>query len=262
MDGLMLFDPLFRVPLLTGLVLAMALALLGAYLRLRDEWLAAFALSHVAAAGGVLGLPLGLPVVLTGVLAAGTTALVLGLIRTISNNHYAWTILFGWAAALVLAANTRQGSVVTESLLRGQLYFSSIWHLAGAVLLLGILLLSLPWLSRRLMISRFFPDYYQGNRIPVWPHRLLYGALVVGAAVLGTVAMGAVPAFAMFFVPPWIAFVLCHGWRSAVYCSVLIGVAAYLLSFVLAMQLDQPFGPVLVLVLAALAPLRLLGYLR
>ena len=35
------FDPLFRVPLANGLLLALVLPLLGAYVRLRNEWLAA-----------------------------------------------------------------------------------------------------------------------------------------------------------------------------------------------------------------------------
>ena len=37
----LLVDPLFRVPFLTGLLLAGLLPLIGMYLRLRGEWLAA-----------------------------------------------------------------------------------------------------------------------------------------------------------------------------------------------------------------------------
>jgi zinc/manganese transport system permease protein len=259
MGELIFFDPLFRVPFFNGLILAVVLSLVGAYLRLRDEWLAAFALAHVAAAGGVLSLPLGLPVVVTASLAAGLVALVLNLLPRANNNHYAWTILLGWSAALIFAANTHQGSVVAESLLRGQLYFSHMGHLWAAGALLALLLVSLPWLSKRLMVSRFFPDFFSANRLPAWRHRLLFGVLVVFAAVLGTVAMGAVPAFAMFFVPAWVAFVLCRGWKKALIVTMVLGVLAYLVGFAVAMQFDQPFGATLVVVLAALAPLRLLG---
>ena len=45
---------LFLIPFLTGLGLAILLPLLGCYLRLRDEWLAALAYSHVSAAGALL----------------------------------------------------------------------------------------------------------------------------------------------------------------------------------------------------------------
>ena len=41
--GVRIFDPLFAMPFFTGLVFAVLLPLFGAYLRLRDEWLAALA---------------------------------------------------------------------------------------------------------------------------------------------------------------------------------------------------------------------------
>jgi len=47
----LLWDPLFRAALFTGLVLSVVLPLLGVYLHLRREWLATLGLSHVAAAG-------------------------------------------------------------------------------------------------------------------------------------------------------------------------------------------------------------------
>lgn len=256
---MMLFDPLFRVPFFNGLVLTAALTLIGAYLRMRDEWLAAFALAQVAAAGGVLGLPLGVPVILTAGLAAGLLALVYGLLPRVNNNHYGVAIVLGWAAALLLAANTHQGSVIIESLLRGQLYFSGVGHLVAAVVLLLLVLSLLPWLSRRLMVGRFFPDHYTANRQPAWPHRVGFGLLVVASVVLGTVALGAVPAFALFFIPSWVAFALARGWRRALVLSLVLAVAAYLVAFALAIELDQPFGPVLVLVLVTLTPLRLLA---
>jgi zinc/manganese transport system permease protein len=47
----LVFDPLFRVPFANGLLLALLLPVLGAYVRLRDEWLAALGLAQVTAAG-------------------------------------------------------------------------------------------------------------------------------------------------------------------------------------------------------------------
>ncbi|KAB2921217.1 MAG: ABC transporter, partial [Dechloromonas sp.] len=48
-----MWSELFLVPFLTGLLLAVVLPLLGCYLRLRDEWLAALAYAHVTAAGAL-----------------------------------------------------------------------------------------------------------------------------------------------------------------------------------------------------------------
>ena len=56
-----LIDPLFRLPFLTGLTFALVLPVLGMYLRLREEWLAALAFAQVAAAGSLASSILGLP---------------------------------------------------------------------------------------------------------------------------------------------------------------------------------------------------------
>jgi zinc/manganese transport system permease protein len=250
MGWMTVFDPLFRVPLANGLLLAFALPLLGGYLRMRGEWLAALGYSHLAAAGAVVALPLGAPMLLTASVAAASGATVKGLLPRATNSHYAGMVVLGWSASLILAANTHQGAVVAESVLRGQLYFTGVGHLLAAGLLLAVLLPCLPWLSPRLMLGRFFPDHFAANQLPAWRHRLLFGALVVWAAVLGTVALGAFPAFALFFVPAWVAFILATGWRRAMLLTVGIGVGAYLVAFVLAIGLDQPFGPVLAMVLA------------
>ena len=53
------FDPLFRVPLANGFLLALVLPVLGAYVRLRNEWLAALGLAQVTAAGGVMAILVG-----------------------------------------------------------------------------------------------------------------------------------------------------------------------------------------------------------
>lgn len=56
-----MWNELFLLPFLTGLALAIVLPLLGAYLRLRDEWLAALSYAHIAAAGALLALVSSLP---------------------------------------------------------------------------------------------------------------------------------------------------------------------------------------------------------
>lgn len=259
MSDWLIFDPLFRLPFFTGLLLTVALSLVGAYLRMRDEWLAAMGLSHVAAAGGVMALPLGIPTAAGALVLAGVAALLKGIMPRPSNSHYGLMLLVGWAGALMLAANIHQGEVVGEALLRGQLYFTALPHLVAAAVLTAVLLVSLHWLSPRLLTERFFPDFYSANRTPAWPHRLLFGGLVVVAAVLGTMAMGAMSAFAMFFVPAWVAFVLVRGWRWALLLTVGLAVASYVTAFILSMSLDQPFGPTLTVCLVVLAMLRLLA---
>ncbi|MGE5946401.1 MAG: ABC transporter, partial [Betaproteobacteria bacterium] len=70
---------------------------------------------------------------------------------------------------------------------------------------------------------------------------------------LATMGVGVMGAFALVFIPPWIAFRRAGNWRAGIIWSVVIGVAAYVIAFALALALDQPFGPVLALMLAAVA---------
>jgi zinc/manganese transport system permease protein len=53
LDLSIVLDPIFRLALLDGLLLALVLPLLGAALLLRDEWLAALGFANLAAAGAL-----------------------------------------------------------------------------------------------------------------------------------------------------------------------------------------------------------------
>lgn len=262
MSDWLLFDPMFRVPFLVGLCLAAGLSLVGAMLRMRDEWLAAMGLSQVAAAGAIAAAPLGLPGLVGAFGAAGLAVGLRAALPRVGNSHHALMILAGWAGTLLVGAHIDHGQRIGDSLLRGQLYFTHGWHLAGSAVLLLALLLLLPWLSPRLLTARFFPDYHKANRLPVWPYQIVFALLVMTATVLGTISVGAFPAFAMLFMPSWVGFVLVDGWSRSLVMSLCVGVGAYVAAFVLAMLLDLPFGPVLTGVLALSAGLRFVTALR
>lgn len=256
MDVEMLTE-LFQVPFLTGLALTLVITLIGAWLRLRDEWLAALGLPHIAAAGGVLGTLINWPVTLA---ATVTTAAATGfklIAEKNSNHHFALMLILGWGGALLLAANTYQGEMISEGLLRGQIYFSTTGHFLGAMGLLAVTVVSFPWLNRRLLTARFFPDHHSANGMSRLPHEGLFAVVLVASVVLGTQALGALPAFALFVIPPWVAFGLASGWKQGLWLSALIGVTAYVTAFILAIALDQPFGPALTLLLVLSALLRI-----
>lgn len=82
---------------------------------------------------------------------------------------------------------------------------------------------------------------------------MVFGFDVVAALTLAlaTVAMGVMGAFALVFVPAWIAFRRARTWRGSPVLAVLIGLGGYFVAFLLALGLDQPFGPVLALLLIA-----------
>ncbi len=262
MSEWLIFDPLFRVPFLVGLFLAAGLSLIGALLRMRNEWLAALGLAQIAAAGGMIGVLFHWPALVGAFAVAGTAMLVRAALPKVGNSHYAVMILLGWSATLLVGSFMDHGRTIGESFLLGQLYFTYLPHLIGAIALLVVTIVVFPWLSPRLLTARFFPDFHTANRIPAWPYRVLFGLLTLMATVVGTVSIGAFPTFALLFMPPWVAFVLVDGWMRSVALSMGLAVGGYILAFVLAMLLDLPFGPIFTALLVSFGPLRFLAGMR
>lgn len=254
----LLFDPLFRVPLAVGLLLSLLLPLLGLYLRLRQEWLAALGFAHLAGAGGVLASVAGLPVLLLALLVAGAGVAAQGALRRPGNDAYATMILLGWSVMLLGASFSHHAQLLGQALVDGQLYFAGSDHLIAALVLAGLIAALLPLLSRRLLRARLFPGQDQANGHSVRGLGLLFNALVAVGVGLGATAMGVMAAFALMFIPAWVAFAVAPGWRPAVAIAMGLGVLGYLVAFALAMLLDLPFGPVCVACLVALTPLRFL----
>lgn len=254
------FDPLFRIPFLAGLLAALALSLLGAFLRLREEWLAALGLAHLAAGGGLAGMAVGLPVAAGGAVAGIAAASAKALLGSRGNTAYALMILLGWSLTLLLAANSRLGESLAHALVDGQLYFAGAWELIGLAVLVLATALTLPWLARRLLRARFFPLYERANRLPAWRWHLVFDLLVAIGIALGTATMGLMAAFACAFVPAWLAFRGAGSWRQTLILAPVFGGLAYLAAFLLALAWDQPFGPVMVAVLLFEAPLVLGGF--
>lgn len=252
------WDPLFRLPMVTGLILAVALPLLGGGLRLREQWFSGLGVAQMAAAGGVAGAVLHAPVMLFALLGGVLAGAARALTGKTRNEHYAVMLLTGWAAVILLSQYGHDASMAAAHLLHGQLYFSALPHLLAAIALLLVILASGRWLGRRLLMARLFPDHFRANRIPAWPHELGFEGLVLAAVVLGISTMGVMATFAVLLLPPWVAFRLVRGWHRALAASAVLGLLAYLLGFMLALALDWPFGPTLVLALLLLLPLRLL----
>jgi zinc transport system permease protein len=250
------FDSLFLLPFVNGLVLALLLPVLGAFVRLREEWLASLGLAQVSAAGVVLGAILVEPVALVALAAAAVAAAVKAFLGRSGNDSYAVMILLGWSATLIAASFSPHGDELAHALVQGQIYFTDLRHLEGIAVLAVVAALLLPWLSSRLLLGRFFPDHFRANGIANPHHDLVFDILVAVTLALSATAIGVMAAFALVFVPPWVAFRFAHGWRRTIAWSVGLGVVAYLAAFALAIRLDQPFGPVLVVALLLLAPVR------
>ncbi len=248
-----LIDPLFQTPLLVGLLLAAVLPLLGALLRLRNEWLAALGLAHLSGASALVGLAFGIPAVAGAPMGAALGALLKTFGRFRGNTIYAVMILVGWSGTLLVAANTALGSSMGHALIEGQLYFAGRVQLTAAVLLTLSSIAALPWLMPRLIRAEFFPGHEQANRLPAWRWHLVFDLLAATGMAIGTGTVGLMGAFALVFLPPWLAFRTAPGWRATLGISLLAGILGYLIAFAVALYFDQPFGPVLVALLLAAA---------
>lgn len=258
MNTATLFDPLFAVPFANGALLAVLLPVLGAYGRLRDEWLASLGVAQMAAAGVVIGLYFGDAALAVALGVALLAAVTKTLVARAGNDAYAVMILAGWSIALLAAANTAHGDELGRALIQGQIYFTGSTELVRLGVLVTIVAGCLPAVSRRLMLGRFFPAHFAANGTPRPRHDLVFDVLFAGTLAFAATTVGVMGAFALVFVAPWIAFRFASGWLWTLGASAAIGLGAYVTSFAAAILLDQPFGPVLVLALILAAGLRLL----
>ncbi len=243
---------LFGLPFLTGLAMAGLLPIAGVWLRLRGEWLAALAVAHIAGAGGVVALALALPA-LPGALFAAVLGMLGRHLPGAGNSAYGWLILAGWAATLLIAANSPLGETLARQVIEGQLYFTGALELGAAAALVALTLALRRRIDRNELATRLLPAPDPGERFR--RRRIALASDVLLAAVLaaGTLSIGLMATFALVFLPAWTAFRQAGDWRRAGRQAVGIGVVGYLAAFALALALDQPFAPVLVATLLVLA---------
>lgn len=248
----LLLEPMFRVPFFTGLMLAALVPVIGVLARLRDEWLAALGFAHLAGAGGALGSALALPVLPAALGLAMLGVVARALWRRQGNDLYALMILAGWAAMMLVAAVSRHASTLGQMLVDGQLYFVRGPHLVAALTLLVVSLPLMPLLMRLLLRLTLLPHQDQANGVPVQGYLLLFNVLLAISVALSAVTLGVMTAFALLYLPAWVAFGLARSWRATWLLAAGLGVVAYLIAFVLALLADLPFGPVMVAMLCVL----------
>jgi len=249
---------IFWKPYLTGLAFSIQLALIGLYLQLRREWLAALAYGQVGAAGALLAQVMAWPLALGGLLfSAGAAVAKTLLARPLGAGvMFVLLLLLGWSACLLLTANLSVAERLGQAMFAGQLYFAGTTELLLALLLLLGTLGYLRFFGPSLLQSFLYPGL-PCNQSRRWVRCFdLCAALVLAAAVM---SMGVMGVFALAFVPSWSAFRCAGSWRLACRQSVVLGIGAYSLSFFLAWYWDQPYGPMLVACLLFFGVARVLG---
>ncbi len=249
-----MWSDLFLLPFLTGLCLALVLPVLGCFLRLRDEWLAALAYAHVAAAGALLALIGGLPPAFGGMASAALAGAGKRIFarRLAGGAAFAVLLLAGWAVAVLLTANQPLAEQLGHSLFDGQLYFSGAAQFALVLPSSVFAGVALWLLAKQLLLARVYPDYFKARGLRDWPVVIGFDLVAALTLALATMSLGVMGGFALVFVPAWITFRRARNWRNGVLLAGAIGVVGYIAAFALALGLDQPFGPILALLLIAL----------
>lgn len=242
---------LFALPFANGLLLALLLPLLGAYLRLRDEWLAALAYAHVAAAGALLATTAAVPPLAGGLAASALAGAGKQALQRRLSGAAAQVVLLlaSWALAVLLVANNPRAESLGHALFDGQLYFAGAQQLAFAAGALLLTLFALRRWSADLLLARLYPDLLRLRGRPAWPVLAGFDTLAALCLALATMTLGVMGAFALVFIPAWFAFRRAGNWRRGLLLAILCGLLAYLAAFALALGFDQPFGPVLALLL-------------
>lgn len=253
------FVETFWQPLLGGLAFAVLLPLLGCYLRLRGEWLAAFAYAQIAAAGALVAMAFNLPLLAGGGMAALLAAVGKRLGGTSARAQqqqaaaYPILLLLGWGLSVLLVSNLPMAERLGHALFDGQLYLTDGSHLLVGTIWAILALWLLRWLSRRILLAQVFPDHFRTSGQAQWPTQLGFDLLTAISLALATMMLGVMAAFALIFIPPWLAFRHAGSWRRGLMLALTVSISTYLFGFLLALPLDQPFGPVLALVLVAVA---------
>jgi len=253
-------DPLFFTPFVTGLLFAAVLPVLGMYLRLREEWLAALSFAQLAAAGSLVFAVLEWPVLAGGLVTAGTAAAFKSWLAASGNNGYALLMVAGWAVALLTLANVPAADHLGHALFDGQLYFTGAGHLWSIGVYAIVAAVALRVLSRSLLLERVFPNTLRANDRPAARVHLAFDVLIATGLALATATIGVMAAFALVFVPSMIAYRWGRSWKRALVIASVTSVASYVAAFEVALVNDQPFGPVLVLALVAAATVSWAGW--
>ncbi|MDR3214581.1 MAG: metal ABC transporter permease [Azoarcus sp.] len=245
---------LFWRPGLTGALLALALPLLGLYLRLRQEYWAALAYGQVGAAGALGALALGAPSLAGGLAASLAVAGVKHrLEKRLPAGLFPLFFILGWSASLLLTANLPGVERLGAALFEGQLYFAGLEMLCGAALVLVVGIFFLRRAGKMILLACLNPAHFHAQRLPTWPVRAGFDLLVAASLALAVMSLGVMGAFALVFIPPWLVFAFAPNWRTALVAAPALAFVAYALAFALALVYDQPFGPVLALVLGVSA---------
>lgn len=242
----LLLDPGYRLPLLLGGVVVVALSQLAILLVGSRLLLTGIALAQAGSVGAACGLFIPLPPTF---LAMSSTTLAAGFVAVLRQTETAvetgllLLYLGCGVVAQLLAAMSGSGDSQTLELLNGQLLLATGTDVLLVLLALLLLGGSLWPVRQGLLLLLTQPDFAHASGLPVRSlelRMLLAIGLVTGAAFS---VLGVLCTTAALTCPGLIALRLAPSLRQSPGIAALAGLVAYLLGVILAFGLDWPTGP-------------------
>ncbi|WP_028304753.1 hypothetical protein [Oceanospirillum maris] len=241
-----MLDSFWIWPFISGASIAFLLGLAGATLFLRSAIWQGLVVGQSAAAGGVLASVMALPLVPVALLFSALVSLLTRRKAKLQQERLLLAFLLCGALMTLLIVNIPQASVAASRWLEGDVYFitrqDSLW------LLIPIMMLAVGYstLQRVWQHSQIMPDRGCAPRLSRW--RFLFEAFwQLLLIVLGCLFLGLPAALFLILLPAWIAAFVANGFKPFLLLSSLISLVLFVISWAVALDLDQPFSPILIL---------------
>lgn len=236
---------------IAGIFIAVACALLGVFLILRRESMIGHGLSHITFAGIALGLLLDVLPLLTALVVAVLTAVIILFIKERAGLHGDTAIAIfssvGLALGVVLASLANRFNVDLLSYLFGEILAIrpiEVWFSIG---LGGVVVTVVGFNYHRFLFMTFDRDSARASGINVERNDLLITLLTAVTVVLGMKVVGILLVAAMIVIPAAAGLQIAKSFRQAISSAVVIGVLSVVLGLVVSFYLNLPASGTIVL---------------
>lgn len=235
---------LLKPALYTAAAVAIGGSLLGTFVQLRREGMAALALPQVVAVGAALGLRWGWPTLGPAIVTAGLAVLLLAWSKRHGANHWVLPSLFvaGLSLSFLVIANSGAHVAELQNLFTGidvSVAPETARVVIPVVLATGI---ASAVLWRRWLLLAQMPAVAElaGLKPARWD--VLFLCLLATLLLFGTSALGAVMLLAMIFLPaatvlPWVRRI-----PMALVFAPIVGLLALACGFVLSIEMTWPLS--------------------
>jgi len=241
-----MFDSFWIWPFISGAGIALLLGLAGATLFLRSAIWQGLVVGQSAAAGGVLASVMALPLVPVALLFSALVSLLTRRKAKLQQERLLLAFLLCGALLTLLIINIPKASVAASRWLEGDVYFitqqDSLWLLLPIIMLVA----GYSTLQRVWQHSQITPDRGSTLRPSRWGFlfEAFWQLLLI---VLGCLFLGLSAALFLLLLPAWIAAFVVRGFKPFLLLSSLISLVLFAISWAVALVLDQPFSPILIL---------------